>query len=294
MVRRTAQERFRIVSTPSECYSTNMKTTKHTNIALQKLITRAGMTLIAIGCTANLYSIVVNTRFVHDPLDYLYYLRFIILLLGGFAIGYFLAKRSKREDRLFIGVGYALLAQTLFWLLDLARLAFQHIFSAQPYPWGRILFMGTPLVSLLLTLATAYLTQRKIKSSQLSTPTKKLVIFSFVLYQLYAILESSSLLLTNTVTGGQNLFGWFLTSISYLLAPLAVAIVAYLLVAAKPPLDRFFYAALIGTFYSTLSIVLWEFRTDATYDATTMFSVGVVAVSVLFASVIIWKARRAI
>lgn len=271
-----------------------MKTTKHTNIALKKLVTTAGIALIVVGCIANLYGILVNTRFVHDPLDYVYYLRFVVLLLGGFAIGYFLIKKSKREDRLFVSVSYALLAQTLFWVLDLVRLTFQHLFSTQPYPLGKILFMSTPLVSLLLTFIVAYITQHKIKSSQLSGPTKKLVIFSFVFYQLYTILESSSLLLTNTATSGQDLFSWLLTSITYLLAPLAIGIIAYLLVVVKPQLDRFFYAALIGIFYSTLSIVLWEFRTDATYDATIIFSFSVVGVSVLFAGVVIWKARRAI
>jgi len=80
------------------------KQRSNTHAHLEKIFTLAGLALVLVGCLANLYSAHLNWQFLHEPLDFIYYLRHIILLGGGFVASYFLAGKSTRHDQLFLGV----------------------------------------------------------------------------------------------------------------------------------------------------------------------------------------------
>jgi FtsH-binding integral membrane protein len=101
---------------------------------LEKIFVLTGLALVIVGCIANLYSAYINMRFIHDPIDLLYYFRYIILLGGGFAAGYLFTKKSPQHNQLFVGVGYAVLAITLYWMLDLARTGLQSFSGIAPTP----------------------------------------------------------------------------------------------------------------------------------------------------------------
>jgi hypothetical protein len=270
------------------------KQTKNTYTQLEKILTVAGLTLVAVGCVANLYGAFTNHRFIHDPIDLMYYFRYVILLGGGFAVGYLLTKKPS-DHKLLAGVFYAVLAIALFWLFDLARFSLQNLFGyAAPYPWGKIMFEGMPVLSVIAALLVAYFSQYKTNRSDVSTFTKVALITSFIAYQVYILANGAYYLITGGVTYTPNMPIWLIVG-SYLLTPLVIAIVAYLLLNnIQKRFDRLVYAALIGTFYSTLTFVLWEFRTEALYEATNIFSSVVTALTVLFAGVLIWRARKAI
>lgn len=264
---------------------------------LEKILTLAGLTLIVVGCVANLYGAYTNQRFIRDPIDIIYYLRYIVLLGGGFIAGYLLTKKSARltqYNQLFLGVVYAVLAMALFWLFDLARFGLQGLFEHTAYLWGRIVFMGTPLLSALTVLVVAYFSQYRSNRSDLSTFAKIVIALSFIVYQVYMRASEAYHLITGTATYDPNMPVWLIIG-SYLTTPLVIAIVAYpLFNNIKQRFDRLFYAALIGMFYSTLILVLWEFRTDASSESTNIFSNIVTALSILFVGVLLWRARKAI
>jgi hypothetical protein len=89
-------------------------------------------------------------------------------------------------------------------------------------------------------------------------------------------------------------FPLWLNLINYLTSPLAVAILGYVLLSKiKRRFDRLFYAILIAALYGTLSTILWEFRVDATYEATNIFNSVVVTLSLLFVTVLLWRVRKA-
>lgn len=79
----------------------------------------------------------------------------------------------------------------------------------------------------------------------------------------------------------------------YLISPLIIAVGSYLLLGnIKKRLDRIFYAALIGAFYSTLPLVLWEFRIDPAYDATNSFGAIVTVLTLGCTSALLWQMRK--
>jgi len=264
---------------------------------LEKILTLAGLALVVVGCVANLYGAYANRRFISDPIDVIYYLRYIVLLGGGFIAGYRLTKKSARRtqyNQLFLGVVYAVLAMALFWLFDLARFGLQGLSEQLSYPWAKIVFESTPLASVLTVLAIAYFRQSRPNRPDLSALAKVLIVVSFIVYQVYTLVSGPYFVLIGKATYNPNVPTWLIIG-GYLVTPLAIAVVAYLLFGhIKPRFSRLFYAVLIGMFYSTLTIVLWEFRTDASYEATNIFSNIATALSILFVGVLLWRVRKAI
>jgi hypothetical protein len=273
------------------------KQTKNTYAKLEKVLTIAGLSLILIGCLANLYSAFTNQRFIYDLIDPIYYFRYIILLGGGFAIGYLITKKSSqrtRYNRLYLGVIYAVLTMALFGLFDVARVPLQSLFGYDPaYPWGKILFMGMPLLAIIAALIIAYFTQHKANRSDPSAFAKIAIALCFIAYQVYMLASGAYYLITGAATYAPNMPVWLIVG-SYLVTPLAIALVSYfVLFNMKIRSDRIFYAALIGTLYGTLTFVLWEFRTDASAEATNIFSGIVTIMTLLFASILLWRSRLA-
>jgi hypothetical protein len=266
---------------------------KSTPVSLEKIVTFAGLAVVIVGCIANLYGAFANIRFINNPWDIGYYFRFLIMLGGGFAIGYF-ATRKLKANRLFIGVFYAILTVALFWLIDTARLGVQMVFSEPLFPWGMILFTLTSVIALVGTGLVAYFAQYKPKRSNFSTSAKLILIGSFVIYNVFSLAQEAYYLLSGTIEFDTGVPQW-LYAVGHLTTPLAIALFAYLLLGRlKLRLERLFYAAFIGTLYSALIMVLWEFRTNAEAEATNIFSGIVATLSLLFVGVLVWRARKAI
>jgi hypothetical protein len=275
-----------------------VKNIKSTYPHLEKLLTLTGLTLVIVGCIANLYGAYANQRFINDSIDVLYYIRYIILLGGGFVVGYLITRKSTgytKSNQLFLGVIYATLAVALYWLFDVLRIIPQNSFGfTPPYPWGKMIFMGMPLLSLIAVMIIAYFSRHKTSRLAVSTPAKLGIILSFIVYQLYSLISNVYYLITGEATYGPDPSIWLIIG-GYLITPLTIAIVAYLLFnIIKNRFDRLFYSIFIGAAYSILSLVLWEFRTDASGEATNIFASIVTVITLLFVGILLWRARRMI
>lgn len=274
------------------------KQTKNTYVSLEKVLTIAGLAVIIIGCIANLYGAYTNSRFINsDPLAAVYYFRFILLLGGGFTIGYLVTKKlgeRKLYSKLFSGVFYAALAMALFWLSDLLRLGIQSTSWDLSYPWGKIFFMGTPLLALITTVAIAYMTQYRSNRLQVSKPAKITLLFSFIAYELYSVISGAYAIITGVAHYSPTMPILLIIG-SYFLIPLVITAICYLALGAiKKRIDRLFYATLIGLLYSTLMFSLWEVRTDASAEATNIFATIVSITTIIFTGLVLWRARKAV
>ncbi len=270
-----------------------MKTKKEAPSRLNTTFAFAGLVLVIIGCLANIYGASANMRFIHDPLDLLYYFRYIILLSGGFAAGYLLTtKKVSKYSRHYAGVVYAALAMSVYWLLDFARMGIQNSFTELTFPLTKIVFMGAPLLAVAFVVLTAYFTQYRPQRSDVSPFSKFAIIISFVIYQLYNLVVSSYSLMLDFADHSSDTFVW-MTAIAYLTSPIVITIISYfLLTSVKRHINNLFYATVAGIFYGALTSVLWEFRTDASYESTNIFSTVITIVAVLFVGVLLWQARR--
>lgn len=251
-------------------------------VPIEKVLLFAGLTLIVVGCIANVYSTYANMRFINDPIDSLYYLRYFVLLGGGFLAGYLLT-RASTDRRLFNGATYAVLATALYLLLDQLRVFPADFTTSLPFPWGKAVFFGMPLVGLMIALTFAVVSRLRMSSPAIGTVTQWTLIVAFVMYQailLFTIVDASNLISSL----------WFI-----LASPLVVASLTYVLLKKLPSqLSKLFYSAFIGTFYYTFVMVLWEFRTDSSAEATTLFSTIALIMTLIFTAVLVWRARKAI
>lgn len=259
------------------------------------IITLAGLVIIIIGILANLFSIYNNRGFIDDPISSIYYARYIIILGGGFIIGYLLTKKNTtKNDRLFLGINYAALAVALSWVFDLIRVTFQNIFGYAPYPWSKTIFECLPLLPVIAILVLAYFLQYKPKRTDFSKLAKITLIASFLIWVIYNLFSGAYDLITGAATFAPNQPIWQ-TIISYATMPIAILIISYVLLnAIKQRFDRLFLAILIATFYNILIFVLWEFRTDASADASTIFGNVVTFICVPYTGIILWKVRKSI
>jgi hypothetical protein len=269
-----------------------MKTKKEVVSRLNSTFAFAGLALVIVGCLANIYSASANLRFIHDPIDLIYYFRYIILLGGGFAAGYLLTKKTTKYSRHYTGAIYAALAMSVYWLLDFARVGIQNSFTGLTYPFTKIVFIGMPLVAVACIVLVAYLTQRRPQHSDVSTFSKSAIIISFVVYQAYNLIVSSYSLMLDLANRSSDTFVW-MAAIAYLTSPIVITIISYfLLTSVKRHMNNLFYATVAGVFYATLTSVLWEFRTDVSHESTPIFSVVVTIVAVIFVAALLWQARR--
>ena len=254
---------------------------------LEKVLTLAGVTLVLVGCIANLYGTYYNLRFIHDSIDFIYYLRYLFLIGGGFAVGYLYTHKSseyKGHTELFGGVFYAVLAMALYWLIDLLRVGIQNV----SYPWAQILFEGAPLLAIVGVLVVAYISRQSLKHSAVSPFAKVLLIVAFSVYQVFYLLSSALAQHSTSVPP------WVILS-NYALSPLVIALVAFILLKnVKALLNRLFYAVLIGNLFSILYVVLWELHTNPSYEATNTFSIVVMLLTLAFTGALLWRAYKVV
>ena len=270
---------------------------KSTDSHVTKIFTTAGLAVILIGCIANLYSAYMNQRFIHDLVDPLYYFRYLTLIGVSFVAGYFLTKKSTAgalRARLSNGVFYAVLAIVIFCFIDALRASLQPLTNSLDYPWGKLLFEGMSLLATVIVLLIAYFSQYKSRQSDLSRIAKVSLIVSFVGYQVYFLGSEAYFLITGAATYDPAAHIWAILG-GYLVAPIIITIAAYLVLCSMTnQFNKLFYATLIGTLYSTLTLLLWEFRTDASLESTNIFSGIVTAVALAFVVVLTWRVRKAV
>lgn len=266
------------------------KQIKNTYARLEKVLTLAGLAFIVVACLANAYSVYLNFRFINDPIGAIYYFRNIIILGGGFAIGHLLTKKSvdnSLQNMLFAGVVYAVLASAIYWIVDLIRVDLQNIFGIPPFPWGRIAFEGGATLALIVALVIALISRHKPKFSAVGAVAKIVLIVSFIIYQLRTLIPAAGADFSNASV-------WLIIA-GYLTTPIVIAFIAFVLLKnVKILLDRAFYASFVGVAYTALIYALWDFRTDASSEATNIFSIVVSLISIIATVVLLWHVRRAV
>ncbi len=266
------------------------KQTKNKLSRQEYLFTSFGLLVIVVGCIANLYSAYVNQRFIHDPfLDPQYYFRYVILLLGGFGAGYLLTKKETAKQnsfRMSKGVFYAVFAVMLYSAFDIVHFMIRALFGMLGFPWEKILLEGVPIFAVFVTFLIVYLTQFRPERSVLSSLAKKLFVLVFAAHEIYNI--STSIYYFNNETSV-----WMLVA-SYATAPIVIAVISYLVLGGKKTFERLFYAVFAGALYESLSVVLWEFRTDASAGATMTFDTITMFIALGFTALLVWQTRKAI
>lgn len=261
------------------------------NYKLEKVLTFAGLGIIALGFIANMFGAFSNIRFVGDIFDVIYYFRYVLLLVGGLAIGFLFTKKSAISSRWLNGVVYAVFAITLYMVLDIIRVVLQNSVGFFPFPWGKVIFEGEPLIPLVILVLAAFTLRFKLKRPIVNTFVKVSIITSLVLYQVYILLDNLYYLSKNIGEYDSSVPVWLAVS-EYLTTPLVVAFIAYLVLGKiKKTLDRIFFSVLIAAFYSILMLVLWEFRIDPSSGATYVFGNIVTGLSLLFVGVLLWRAQ---
>ena len=261
---------------------------------VEKIVMFAGIALIVMGCIANLYSIYINQRFIYDPVfNPIYYLKYLFLLAGSFVAGYFLTKgsnNSKKHDRLLNGVGYAFLAFMLYLLLDIIRLFIRNIFGTLPYPWEKIMFEGAPLVVLIITILIAYILQYRPKQSDFSMVAKWIFIVAFLAYQVYYPGTELYTLITSHASNDSYVTPFWFVVGSNLTNPLLIALITYLLLSnVKDTFQRLFYSAFVGSFSSIFMLVIWEFQTNPSLEATNIFEAIVIVLTLFITGLLLWR-----
>jgi len=257
------------------------KTLHKKSIAPQiNTITIVGSVLIVIGCLASLYGTHVNGRFITMPaIDLIYYLRYLLLLGGGFIIGYFFIKddaMKRRQEAIYRGVVYSLFSISLSNILDYSRVSVLQDL-ALPNPLGRFIFEGMPLVALIGTAIVAYFVQYRNNLTSISIFTKLGLVVLFVAGQAY--------LVTTVLFAAPN----FSIPPSLLTSPLVIGGIAfYFFAGLKDRTERWFYSALIGTMYAAFTTVVWEFQTDPFTPSITLFNAVTTSVAVVSVAALLW------
>lgn len=270
----------------------NKKQIKYPYSQLEKILAITGLLVIIIGCVANIYGVYNNLRFINDStLTFLYYSRYVLLLGGGFALGYLITK--KRENKLFAAVFYATLTLALSLLIDIVRIVLFTLGGISDL-LGDMLFFGAPILSLVAAMIVATLSHIRKDRDILNRLTKTTLIAAFFIYELFMLATSVYFHVAKDALHDTSVPTLVLVG-SLLTLPLVIALVSYLLLnKIKTRIDRLFYATFIATLYAALTIVLWELRTDASADATYIFNAAVSVVTLVFAGVLLWLTRKAL
>ncbi len=276
---------------------TEMKPPKQANTKLENLFAAAGLALISIGFATNTFSALANLRFIHSPNSLMFYLRFIILLGGGFAIGYLCTRKTNRlaqKSRAFLGTTYAIFTYMLYSLLGIVGFGLQSLLhdSSSIY-WWISLTIGSPLFSLLIIAYIAFWSQFKTATLRVSRFTKIAFAALFVAGTVYTIISQGMYLLPNFDSHDPSTFKWLLASV-YMTLPLIIAAVTYVLLKTQPRIDKLFYAALVSMFYNILTAALWELRVDPTARPSRFFIVLGAGISIALVGALMWRIRKAV
>jgi hypothetical protein len=264
---------------------------------IERTLTYAGLAVISVGCVASIFYASTNQRFIYDlfPTAF-YYLQYLLLLGGGFVVGYVATKPQPgfRYSRLFSAVCYAFLAVSLFTIYDIVRVLAQNTLGDFDYPFGKYVFELGAVIALLITSGVALVLQNRRKVVGFSNKANWIFITTFLFGQLYLYGEAVIYRLTQSSLPYYETNPWWPDAAGFLLNPIIVALVSY--VALSRITDRskrILYAVFISSFFAVLISVLWNFRTDASYEATFVFQSFVSLISLVAAALLILKVRTA-
>lgn len=257
-----------------------MKTTKHTQYDLSRMhqvIALAGAFVAVVGVASGLYELWNSWRFVRDGADVLYYLRYVLLLGGGFAIAYVARARAKV---VWVQVGvagttYGLLASVAYLLLDTLRVYIQNMVGEQHYMWNGLAFQLLPLAVLAIVSVLVWVF-RGAKTSTLEQ--KPLTLWYTVLFGLLQLT-----MLASMPTYGVAKDIMLAINVIMMLLPLVYALATFALTAGMQTVHRLFYAAIVGGLYAMLGLVGWGFRVDASAVATDAFAARLFAIASILA-----------
>lgn len=268
-----------------------VKKQKDTLKPIEKTLATAGIAIVIFGCLSSIFYWYVNQRFVYEPLSLVYYLNYLIILGGGFAIGYLLARKGSQLGKLYTGATYAFLTMLFYSLTFGVRFIVEGLFGSIPFPWGRIFFEGAPFIALIITFLVAYFLQFRRRSTSPSIVTMRTFVGIFLVAQLYDI--GNLIYWSVTTPNSDSTSPLWLVIGGYLINPLAVALIAFLSFRrVKGTTQRLFSAAFIGTFSYILLYSLWNFRTDATAEATNVFQIVSVVILLVITGGLIWRISR--
>lgn len=267
-----------------------MKNKKQKPVTINKLFALIGSIIILISCLSNIFGFYNNLIFINDTIGVIYYLRLIILLGGGFIIGYLFTNNKEFYDKLYSGVVYATIANSFFWIFDIIRLPITNL--NLPYPFSKLLFEGLPLFAIVATLIIAIIIKRKYKNISTNNPINLLIICSLIITQIYSIASNLYYLATGVASFDPYTPIWF-TIFSYSTLPIVVALTFYIFTKnIKPKLTRLFYATLAASLYYSFVMALWELRLDADLNATVIFDSIVTLTSLIPIVTIIYKIKH--
>lgn len=261
---------------------------------IERPLMLAGLALVLFGALSSIFYAYTNRTFIEQSLnESILYLNDLLLLGGGFAIGFAVTRKSKHK--IFSGVVYALLAFMLNAFFDAIRVISNRSGVAGGYPFGLILFESVAFVSLIAVLVIALFVQLRPKYHNVGQPTKKIFIGAFAfmsafpyLQELYYRIFGPSVFSSSPALPGGLIILEIITN------PITLAVIAFFLFwSVKPWFERLFYATFIGSFAHVLIISLFNFRTDA-YDPTNKFESAVLIITALVMTLVLWRARKAV
>lgn len=268
------------------------KKQKNTFTSTEKILATTGTALVIFGSLSSIYYWYINQRFVYELPSLVYYLNYLIILSGGFAIGYLLTRKGSQHNKTFAGATSALLAILLYSLTFAVPFISERIFGSLPFPWGRIFFDGAPIIALIITFVIAYSLQFRRRHNALTLTSMKTFVAIFVIAQLYDIGNMIYWTITSPSSDYSTSPLWLLVG-GYLINPLVISLIAFLsFKRIKSMTQRLFSAAFIGTLSYVLLYALWNFRTDVTVEATNIFQLVSVVILLLFTGGLIWRISR--
>lgn len=270
---------------------------KRADANLDNIFAFAGFTLVIVAFVATIFSALTNLRSITGPAEAIYYFRYFILFGGSLLICYLLTRNkpnATRSGRLLMGTTYAMLALLIFGLIQIIRFALFRgpLFSLSQAQWPLDSLFASALLPLLITACVAYISLRHVTHASLTAPTKIALIGTFIAYQLYTILEQYRYLFSNISLHDPDTYKWFVI-IGFIMTPVIVAVIGYLLIRQQAQIDRLFYAAFVGVFYTILNGVLMEFHLDASRTIRMAFGIVAIILSLLCTGLLIWQAHKA-
>lgn len=268
-----------------------IKNKKTNSSKIEKTLAIAGSALVVLGCIASIHYGYVNQGFIDELLlDSFYYFKYVVLLGGGFATGYLLTR--KNESRLFSGAAYALLASSIYSLMEIMRLAvIRNLFGGTlPFPWETIIFELGPLFALVITILIAIVLQRRAKQTDFSLGAKWIFIISFAITQVYYLVVG---LYALSDSGPYAMPIWLVIG-NYLINPILINLLAYVLLnRVKGNFQRLFYSVFVGSFPYIFFQILWNFRTDPSLSATNTFETNAIIITLAATGLLLWQVRLA-
>lgn len=222
----------------------------------QDIISSFGLFVIAFTSFYIAATAIVSSNlypdYYKDLVTFFYALQTPLLLITGFALGYFLLGK-KGQDKRFVGVVMAFLTTVFLQTTDMLRFSLGFFSSPTtvsfitPFYSERATFLFLLFTVILVSLITFIFRRTNVKafSRRQMSVISTIIVFPFLLYPLNYII--SGFLGMDFATKPLELLAFSL------LNPLSIVALVYLLLNRFDKTERIFYAALVSAMYSTLS-----------------------------------------